>query len=102
MTRQREKVDQQINDFLEICDSDFLTSFFYDLIPIIELYDIQVDNDWVKDAVGEENERTVRLIRTVYLMSRLASFHSPKLATLNIQFKDLWKRMERSGAVEIE
>jgi len=61
---------------------------------LLELYNVDEDNDWVKDVVGDEDVRTVRLIRTVYLVSKLAQKHSGMLSVINIRFKDLWKRME--------
>lgn len=77
-----------------------MTSFLREIIPLFELYDVEDETDWVKDEVGEENERNVRLIRTVYLMSRIAEFHTDRLCTLKIKFRDLWRRMEKYGAIE--
>jgi hypothetical protein len=74
--------------------------FLRDIIPLFELYDVEDENDWVKEAVGESNERNVRLIRTVYLVSRIAEFHTGVLASLKMNFKDLYKRMEKQRNVE--
>lgn len=101
MTKKKKDLETEINDFLQKMDCDRLTSFLRDIIPLFELYDVEDESDWVTDSVGQENERNVRLIRTVYLMSRIAEFHAPLLATLKFNFKNLYKRMENQGAVEI-
>lgn len=45
--------------------------------------------------MGEEDKTNVRLIRTVYLMSKIAESHAGTLVTIKVRFKDLWKRMEK-------
>ncbi len=90
----KKHLEQEINEFLEYWDCDQLTAFLRDIIPLFELYDVENEADWVSDAVGEENERNVRLIRTVYLVSRIAETHAGRLCNIKIHFKDLWKRME--------
>lgn len=77
-----------------------MDAFFRDIVPLIELYQYDENGDWVAEAVGEENERNVRLIRTVYLISRIADFHSATLCRMKIQFKDLWRKMEKCEVVE--
>lgn len=73
-----------------------MINFLRDIIPLFELYDVEDEDDWVKEAVGEENERNVRLIRTVYLMSKIAENHSGSLASIRMNFKEIWKRIEKS------
>jgi len=98
----KNNIEQQINSFLEIWDVDTMTSFIKHIISLCELYNVEEDDDWVKDAVGIDNERNVRLIRTVYIMSRIAEFYSGKLCNTKMQFKDLWKKMEKFGVIEVE
>lgn len=93
-------LEQEINEFLDIWGADQMCAFLRDIIPLFELYDVEEQEDWLKDAVGEDNERNVRLIRTVYLMSRIAEAHTGKLADLKIRFKDLYRRMEKEGVVK--
>ena len=88
-------IENEINDFLEIWDCHQLTSFLRDIIPLFELYDVDEEDDWVKEEVGELNERTVRLIRTVYLISIIAENHTGKLAKIKTAFKDFHKRLEK-------
>lgn len=92
-------IEDEINDFLEMWDCNQMQDFLRDIIPLFELYDVDENNDWVKDSVGEEDERNVRLIRTVYLVSRIAEFHAGKLCHINIEFKNLWKRLEKEHSL---
>lgn len=92
-------LEQEINEFLEDWDCNQLTSFLRDIIPLFELYDVEDDYDWVKDAVGEENERNVRLIRTVYLISKIAENHAGNLPSVKVKFKRIFERMERNAYV---
>lgn len=90
----RKTLEEEINEVLEMWDAPQLTAFLRDIIPLFELWDVEDESDWVKDAVGESDERNVRLIRTVYLVSRIAEFHAGRLANIKMHFKDLYKRME--------
>lgn len=91
----KKTIEEEINAFLDFWNSDELAKFLNDIIPLIELYYTEVEGDWVAQAVGEENEHTIRLIRTVYLLSRIAEFHAGKLANTKINFKLLFERMEK-------
>lgn len=98
--RAKKTLEQEINEFLEKWDANQMCSFLRDIIPLFELYDVEDEDDWVKDAVGELNERNVRLIRTVYLVSRIAEFHAGTLASIKMHFKDLYRRMEKHNVIE--
>lgn len=100
--RTKKTLEQELNEFLEKWDAIQMSNFLRDIIPLFELYDVEEEDDWIKDAVGASEERNVRLIRTIYLVSRIAEFHAGRLATIKMHFKDLHKRMEKQGAVDIE
>ena len=89
----KSRIEEEINEFLETWDCKQQMDFLKEIIPLVELYDVEEENDWVKDAVGKDNERNVRLIRTVYLVSRIAEFHVGKLCFIKTHFKDLYKRL---------
>jgi len=93
--KKKKTIEQEINEFLESWDCKQQIAFLRDIIPLFELYDVEDENDWVKEAVGESNERNVRLIRTVYLVSKIAEFHAGKLCSIKMNFKDLFKRLEK-------
>lgn len=92
----KKDIEAEINEFLEYFDCQKLVNFLRDIIPLFELYDVEDDGDWVKEAVGEENERNIRLIRTAYLMSKIAENHSGILASIKIKYKNLWDRLEKN------
>lgn len=90
----KKDIVQEIESFLHQWDQKTHVEFLKSIIPLVDLYDVEKEDDWVKDAVGEENEQNVRLIRTVYLISKFADFHSSKIALMNVRFKKLWKKLE--------
>ena len=93
MTKKK-SIDDQINEALAVWDCKQLIAFLRDIIPLFELYDVEDEDDWVKESVGEENERNVRLIRTVYLVSKIAESHAGSLASFRIKFPKLYQKME--------
>lgn len=90
----KKTIEQEINEFFDIWDVENLTAFFRDVFPLLELYNVDQDDDWVRDAVGDDNLQNVRLIRTVYLMSKIAENHAGKLAITSAKFKRIWRRLE--------
>jgi hypothetical protein len=99
--KKKKNLEQEINEFLEYWGVDEMHAFFRDLSPLFELYNVSEEDDWVAETVGKENERNVRLIRTVYLISRIAEFHAGRLCGVKMNFKELYYRMEKEGKVEI-
>jgi len=99
--RTKKTLEKEINEFLDKWDRDQMCAFLRDIIPLFDLYDVEDDADWVKDAVGVDDAQNVRLIRTVYLVSRIAEFHGGVLANIKINFKDLYERMESQGKIRV-
>ena len=96
----KKTLEQEINEFLEKWGCDHMMAFLKDIIPLIDLYNVDEDDDWVRDCVGEENLQNVRLIRTVYLISKIAENHCAMLASVKINFKNMWKRLELYSEME--
>lgn len=96
----KKSVEQLINNFLMDWSVDEMTAFIRDLIPIFELYDVDLDDDWVEKEVGKENERNVRLIRTVYLISKFSENHAGRLCSIKANFPGLWKKMEKIDNIQ--
>src|ERR1700743_577766 len=92
----------EINKFLEYWDCKQMASFLRDIIPICELYNVCEEDDWVKDLVGADDVQNVRLIRTVYMISRVAELHSGKLCSVKMNFKNIYLRLEKEGTVEFD
>lgn len=99
----KQTLEEEINAFVDMWGYKEQIAFFRDSVPLMELYDVVEGDDWVHDSVGGdiENARTVRMLRTVYLVSRLAEFHAGLLCTINVRFKNLWKRMEKLDKVKV-
>lgn len=95
----KKTIEQEINEFLEWWDYDQISEFFRYIEPLIELYDITEDKDWVADKVGEEDTRNVRLISTVYIISKMCETFGGRFININTRFKGLHKRLEAQGVV---
>jgi len=94
----RKTLEEEINLFLQEFGCDELIRFFDDVVPLMQLYNVTADDDWVRDAlIDEEEVMNVRAIRTVYLLSKIAERHAGKLCSLKINYKDLWKRLEKAN-----
>lgn len=91
----KKDLQQEINEFLELFDVHSLISFLECTIPLTELYAVEENSDWVEDYVGKDQASTIRMIRTVYLISKLAEKSGGKLATVKARFGNLWKRLEK-------
>jgi|KBSMisStandDraft_5_1062788.scaffolds.fasta_scaffold59597_6 hypothetical protein len=91
----KKDLQQEINEFLEVFDVRTLITFLECTIPLTELYDIEENADWVEDYVGKDQVSTIRMIRTVYLISKLAETSGGKLATVKARFGNLYKRLEK-------
>lgn len=83
-----------INEFLETWDCEKNTGLLKHLHEFFSLYDVDEDDDWMKKDVGEEDLQNVRLIRTVYLLSRISDLYSGAFVSLKYQFPSLWKKIE--------
>jgi hypothetical protein len=92
-------VEDEINGLLHMFRKEDLSCLLTDVLPLLELYNVADDNDWLRDAVGEDDSKNVRLIRTVYLLSWFAERNVSKLASIKVHFKGLWKRIEKQGAL---
>ncbi len=92
-------IEHEINDFVEAFDMHQLIQFFKDVFPLVDLYDVDEEGDWVKDIVGEENLTNVRIIRTVYLLSKIADNHASALASIKCNFRNLYLRMEKEASL---
>lgn len=91
----KKDIQQEINEFLEVLDVKSLISFLECTIPLTELYDVEENDDWVENYVGKDEVSTIRMIRTVYLISKLADLHAGKLATIKARFRNLWQTLEK-------
>ncbi len=90
----RKSTEQEINEFLDIWDCKQINSFFRDVIPLLQLYNVDENHDWLRDIIKAEDLQSVRLARTVYLLSIICENHSGKMSTAMIHHRNLYKRLE--------
>lgn len=89
--------EEEIERCFQYFFPDKFREFIKDTVPIFDLFYMHDDgqDDWVEKEVGEENKHTVRAIRTVYLMSKLAEKHAGLLCALKSAHPKLWLRMRK-------
>lgn len=90
----KKTLEQEINEFFNVWGFKEMSVFFESVIPIIDLFDPENEKE-IENLVGKEDEINVKLIRTIYLMSKFAELHGSKMYVLNTKFKGLWKRLEK-------
>jgi len=91
----KKDIEAEINEFLELWNVDSMISFLTNAFYLTELYNVEIEDDWVEKIVGPEEVITIRSIRTVYLMSKFADLQAGKLAITKARFRNLWKRLEK-------
>lgn len=89
-----ESISKEINKFINLWDCNQMIAFFKQIYPLIELFEVTGKNDWVRDEVGEENAQNVRVLKMVYILSKIADMHAGRLCRIKIEHKNLWKRLE--------
>lgn len=92
-------LEEEIRLFLKSWNCEKQVNFLRDLVPIFELYDVDSHNNWLSDTVGPEDLHNIRLVRTVYLISRLAEFHAADLCFLKNKFRYIYRRLEKVASL---
>lgn len=87
--------NEEMSKIMGIYNCDKFIQLIEDIYEIILLYDVDEDVDWVKDKVGEEDLRDVRIARTAYLLSRLADHHANHLKKVHRAAPGFWHRAEK-------
>lgn len=72
-----------------------MRAFLELVIPIVELYDVDLEDDWLEQRVGSEDVDTVRLCRTVYLVSKFCERMSGRIATIKSKYPNIREKMEK-------
>lgn len=88
-------IENELAEAIIYFDCKSLISFITDVYQLCELYEVDEEDDWVKDKVGEDDEQNVRLIRTIYIMSRIAERQSGMLLSFKMKFPKLYQRLEK-------
>lgn len=95
----KKNLDEEIGDFLEYWDANKFINFLRRIITLFDLFDELDEEDWLEKEAGggEQNVKAVGVVRAVYLISQIAEFHADQLTFINLNFKGLYKRMEKCG-----
>ena len=96
MKKKRDMI-QETEDFIEHFGIKGVQGIIKEVYEFYELYDVDEIDDWVANYVGgdAENVRNVRLIRTVYLVSRLAEIFAGSLCMIKTKYPKFYKRLEQ-------
>lgn len=89
------QIERDISNFLHEWGYDKMGDFLGDVMEVYQLYNVTKESDWVLDIVGADDVANVRLVRMVYLMSKIAQIYGSGLYKLNCQFKTLPAKMEK-------
>src|ERR1700722_16802691 len=86
-------LETEVNDAINFWGIDKHTDFLEDILHILEIYGFQT-KEWI-DLPMEEEQITVRLIETIYMISKIADKHAGALASFKMTFPKLHERMEK-------
>ncbi len=92
--KKKKSIEDEINEFLEIFGASDLDNMFEDFCELFKLFDCDDKEDWLALKVGAENAREVRLIRTCYLVSKIAEANSSKLFKIKTTFPFFYRKLE--------
>lgn len=90
-------VEEEINAFLNVYGPETFKLFLKDVEPLYDLYNSVDDEEWIEECEGVAEINDIRLIRSVYLMSKVADLHALDLAKMKSNFRGLWIRMTKEA-----
>jgi len=90
-------VEEEINDFLNVYGPATFKLFLKDVEPLYDLYNSVEDEEWIEECEGVDDVNDIRLIRSVYLMSKVADLHALDLSKMKSSFRGLWLRMTKEA-----
>ena len=88
-------VEADMGKILAIYNCDKFIELLEDIYELVLLYNVDESDDWVKDAVGEQDTRSVRQIRTAYLLAKLAHHHADSLKRVKRVAPGLHQQLEK-------
>ena len=92
--KNKKTVEQEINEFFDILNEKETLNLLTHMFFVFELYDVEEDDGWLAECLAKEDIHNVRMIRTVYLLSKIADLYAGKFCEIKIKFKGLWQRLE--------
>jgi len=87
--------ESDMGKILAIYNCDKFIELLEDIYELVLLYNVTESDDWVSEAVGAEDTRSVRQIRTAYLLSKLAHRHADNLKRVKRVAPGLYQQLEK-------
>ena len=86
--------NKEINQFIQKWDVYSLIELVDLAEKIIELYDMDEKEDFLREYYGKEDGDNIRMIMTVRILSKMSELFGAKMVSTNVKFKGLWKRLD--------
>lgn len=90
----KKTIHEEIGEMLQDFPAADLIALLRNMVPLWQLFDVDDESDWVANIVGEEDESNVRMIRALFLVSKLSDACSGMLCRISFKHKGFWKRLE--------
>jgi hypothetical protein len=87
--------NEEMSKILGIYNLPKFLELIEDIYEIVHLYNVDESDDWVKDVVGNDSVRDIRLCRTAFLLSKLAHRHADSLKHVKRKAPGFWQRAEK-------
>ena len=94
MNKEVSTLNKEINQFVQKWDVYSLIELVGLAEKLIELYDMDEKEDFLREYYGKEDGDNIRIIMTVRLLSKMSEVFGAKMVSTNVKFKGLWKRLD--------
>lgn len=94
MNKEVSSFNKEINQFIQKWDVYSLIELVDLAEKIIELYDMDEKEDFLREYYGKEDGDNIRMIMTVRILSKMSELFGAKMVSTNVKFKGLWKRLD--------
>ena len=89
-------IEEHINLAINTWGFKDLSSFMDDIIPLVQLFDFDKNNDWLLKDLIPEDRNNVRLIRSMYIISKIAENHAGNLVKFKATLPKLYLKLEEA------
>lgn len=94
MTITEEELETKVARFFEKWSFDDLNDCARYFLEFLEIFQLDEEFDWDKEVLQDENNRNIKIIRCMYVMTKFADMYGSKLLATKLEFKSLWKKLE--------
>lgn len=93
MHKDTSEFNKEINAFVQKWDVYSLIELVGLAEKLIELYDMDEKDDFLREYYGKEDGDNIRIVMTVTLLSKMSELFGAKMVSTNVKFPKLWKRL---------